>query len=90
MMCCQWWTDFRTPSGLIVSIPSEQTALDLLALPEEKLTSQQKEVVAVLRVRRPSKGLGDTIAKVTEAVGIKPCGGCKKRQARLNKLVPYG
>jgi len=75
---------------LIVSIPSEQTALDLLALPEEKLTSQQKEVVAVLRVRRPSKGLGDTIAKVTEAVGIKPCGGCKKRQARLNKLVPYG
>jgi len=36
-----------------------------------------------------SKGLGDTIAKVTSAVGIKPCGGCKKRQRLLNKLVPY-
>lgn len=37
----------------------------------------------------PSTGLGDTIAKLTKSVGIKPCGGCKKRQAALNKLVPY-
>lgn len=36
-----------------------------------------------------SLGLGDTIAKATKAIGIKPCGGCKKRQAKLNKLVPY-
>ena len=38
---------------------------------------------------RKSRGLGDTIAKITTAVGVKPCGGCKKRQAKLNKLVPY-
>jgi hypothetical protein len=38
---------------------------------------------------RKSRGLGDTIAKATKAVGIKPCGGCKKRQAKLNKLIPY-
>ena len=37
----------------------------------------------------PSTGLGDTIAKITKAVGIKPCGGCKKRQAALNKIAPY-
>jgi hypothetical protein len=36
-----------------------------------------------------SKGLGDTVAKVTRAVGIKPCGGCKKRQKRLNEIFPY-
>jgi hypothetical protein len=36
-----------------------------------------------------SRGLGDTIAKMTLAVGIKPCGGCKKRAELLNKLVPY-
>jgi len=35
-------------------------------------------------------GLGDAIARVTMAVGIKPCGGCKKRQAALNRLVPFG
>lgn len=42
-----------------------------------------------VEVREPSAGLGDTIAKATKAIGIKPCGGCKKRQAKLNKLIPY-
>lgn len=49
----------------------------------------------------PSRGLGDTVAKVTHAIGLdaaaesiakavtgKPC-GCKKRQAALNALLPY-
>ena len=36
-----------------------------------------------------SKGLGDTIAKLTEAVGIKPCVGCEKRKNILNKLFPF-
>ena len=36
-----------------------------------------------------SRGLGDTIAKITTAIGIKPCGKCKKRQAQLNKRFPY-
>lgn len=45
-----------------------------------------------------SKGLGDTIAKITEATGIKAvvkfiagddC-GCDERQEYLNKLFPYG
>jgi hypothetical protein len=48
-----------------------------------------------------SKGLGDTIAKFTEATGLdklaekaaqavgkKDC-GCKRRQEKLNELVPY-
>jgi len=36
-----------------------------------------------------SRGLGDTIAKLTSAVGIKPCGGCSKRQKKLNEMFPY-
>lgn len=39
--------------------------------------------------RMKSRGLGDTIAKITSAVGIKPCGGCKGRQAKLNKWFSY-
>jgi hypothetical protein len=44
------------------------------------------------------KGLGDTVAAITEATGIKAlvktlfgenC-GCDLRQEALNKLVPYG
>ncbi len=37
----------------------------------------------------PSRGLGDTIAKIAKAIGIRPCGGCKKRQKKLNELIPY-
>ena len=39
-----------------------------------------------------SKGLGDTLKKAIEKVTlgkVKPCGGCKKRQEKLNKLFPY-
>ena len=48
-----------------------------------------------------SRGLGETVAKITKATGIKKvtdavfgalnkdC-GCKERQSKLNKLFPYG
>ena len=36
-----------------------------------------------------SKGLGDSIAKLTKAVGIKPCKSCDKRKNILNKLFPF-
>ena len=39
--------------------------------------------------RRPSRGLGDTIAKLTGAFGIQPCGGCKGRQSWCNRTFPY-
>lgn len=35
------------------------------------------------------RGLGDAIAKLTSAVGIQPCGACKKRQELFNKIVPF-
>ena len=49
---------------------------------------------------KKSKGLGDTVAKITKATGIKKvvdtvakklkkdC-GCNKRQDTLNRLFPY-
>ena len=36
-----------------------------------------------------SRGLGDTIARITSWFGIPPCGGCKRRQDRLNRWLPY-
>lgn len=32
-------------------------------------------------------GLGDAIKRATSAVGVKPCGGCAERAARLNRRV---
>lgn len=49
----------------------------------------QKMWAATMGRRKKSKGLGDTVAKITTLVGAKPCGGCKKRQEKLNKLFPY-
>jgi hypothetical protein len=53
------------------------------------------------KTNEESKGLGDTVAKIThalgldvvaekvaEAVGAEDC-GCKSRQEKLNELVPY-
>ena len=48
-------------------------------------------------MKNESKGLGDTIAKITEATGIdklvkfvagEDC-GCEERKEKLNKLFPY-
>lgn len=36
-------------------------------------------------------GLGDVVKRATYALGIKPCGGCTKRAASLNRwMVFYG
>jgi hypothetical protein len=35
------------------------------------------------------RGLGDVVARVTDALGIPKCGGCAKRQELLNTLVPF-
>jgi hypothetical protein len=40
-------------------------------------------------ILKNDKGLGDTISRVTSKVGIKECGGCKKRKAALNNKFKY-
>jgi hypothetical protein len=34
-------------------------------------------------------GLGDVIKQATYAVGIKPCGGCARRAAALNRWMTF-
>jgi hypothetical protein len=34
-------------------------------------------------------GLGDAIKRVTYAMGIKPCGGCERRAAALNRWMHF-
>jgi hypothetical protein len=52
-------------------------------------TAEHNKRLEELTNRQKSKGLGDTIKKVTNAMGIKQCGGCKRRQEKLNRLFPY-
>ena len=47
------------------------------------------------RVRLPgfisdeAVGLGDVIKRATSTVGIKPCGGCARRAAALNRWLAF-
>lgn len=34
-------------------------------------------------------GLGDVVKRATYALGIKPCGGCSKRAAALNRWMVF-
>jgi hypothetical protein len=34
-------------------------------------------------------GLGDVVRRATYAMGIKPCGGCDKRAAALNRWMRF-
>jgi len=40
-------------------------------------------------VTKREVGLGDAIKRVTSAVGIKPCAGCQRRAAALNRYVVF-
>lgn len=50
---------------------------------------------AVKQVRLPGFitdkeiGLGDVIKSTTSYMGIKPCGGCEKRAATLNRWLVF-
>ena len=63
-----------------------------------EITEEQSAKLNELYVKREAEwkasgkksvGVGDTIKKVTDKLGIKQCGGCKKRQALLNQMFPY-
>ena len=73
----------RAPSGLWTCKNCGYT------LPVPLPAPPRRNCPAAKRAKPKSRGLGDTIAKITRAVGIKPCGGCKKRQKKLNELFPY-
>jgi hypothetical protein len=34
-------------------------------------------------------GLGDAVKRLTYAIGIKPCGGCERRAAALNRWMVF-
>ena len=60
----------------------------------------KKIFVNVSNMNKPSRGLGDSIEKITKATGIKaavdavskatgkPC-GCGQRRDTLNRIFPY-
>jgi hypothetical protein len=66
-------------------------------MPHEKTMHQQVEQSQPqpYRVRLPGFitdediGLGDVIKRATHTLGIKPCGGCERRAAALNRWFVF-
>ena len=40
-------------------------------------------------IKEEAIGLGDLMKRATSYVGIKPCGGCERRAAALNRWVVF-
>lgn len=53
------------------------------------ITGDRTPIARCLDATGQSRGFGDTVARITKAVGIEPCGGCTERQTLLNRAFPY-
>ena len=56
---------------------------------KDTATRQPRTVRLPVFVSDEPVGLGDVIKRATSAIGIKPCGGCAERAARLNSRVIF-
>jgi hypothetical protein len=66
-----------------------------MATNETETMETNKQESHAVHVRLPGfiiddpLGLGDVIKRATYAIGFKPCGGCEKRAATLNRWVVF-
>jgi hypothetical protein len=62
---------------------------------EEHPTAKDETESRPRRVRLPGfitdeeVGLGDVVKGVTYAMGVKPCGGCERRVATMNRWMVF-
>src|SRR5688572_11825772 len=81
---CQW----EERDGVKVCVVCDRPYLGRAENPIR--TCHGKVAPAIAPVK--SRGVGDTVAKTIQKATfglVKPCGGCKQRQAKLNAWFPY-
>ena len=64
-------------------------AKDATARPDNEPEPKPYRVRVPGFITEEDVGLGDVIKRVTYAMGIKPCGGCEKRAAALNRWMRF-
>jgi len=62
---------------------------DEVTKPEEQATTELRRVRLPGFLIEKEIGLGDAIKRATTAFGIKPCGGCGRRGAALNRWMTF-
>jgi hypothetical protein len=62
---------------------------------DENLNAKDRAQSTPYQVRLPgfiaddAVGLGDVVQRMSYAMGIKPCGGCERRAAVLNRWMVF-
>jgi hypothetical protein len=62
---------------------------------DENLAAEDEPQSKPYQVRLPgfiadeAVGLGDVVQRMTYAIGVKPCGGCERRAAALNRWMVF-
>ncbi len=87
---CRYWSDCGTLAGGCCALarfggkPSLGTCGGCIARGENRASGAGDTIAAVLN----ATGAGAVVKSVIETATGKPC-GCAKRQAALNRLLPY-
>jgi hypothetical protein len=62
---------------------------DAATKPEEGATRDPRRVRLPGFLIEDEIGLGDAIKRATYAMGMKPCGGCERRAAAMNRWMHF-
>jgi peroxiredoxin len=68
---------------------AESRGIDLSGRPPQAQTRERHRIKLPGFIVRGEIGLGDVIKRVTSAIGIKPCVGCERRAAFLNRWMAF-
>jgi hypothetical protein len=80
MKTCKHWQDIGNPQGGECTLHNRTQSFGVC---RACLDNTSKDWPAANNMLQRAK-IGTKIAKATNAIGIKPCGGCKKRAQILN------
>lgn len=92
---CKHWSECDVVGGGCCNInkyDKPSFGVCLLACSENTNKPTTKKARKTLGIKKKSRGLGDTVKNVIDKLTggkVKQCGGCKKRQEALNKIIPY-
>jgi peroxiredoxin len=76
-------------AGAPQSEVAESRGIDLSGRPPQAQTLERHRVKLPGFIVRGEIGLGDVIKRMTSAIGIKPCVGCERRAAFLNRWMAF-
>jgi len=92
---CEHWQDCGVIDGGCCEInkyDKPSFGVCLLICSENTNKPSARKARKKLGIKKKSRGFGDTVKKVIDTFTgekVKQCGGCKKRQEALNKMMPY-